>query len=104
MERKERKFPTLDEVVERYFLKNPEEMDDYIKLIFDEFAKDNDIGALLGSLRVLGQVRGVTQLAKDSGLSRRGVQKILSENGNPAFGSVTTILRNMGYRLVPHKI
>lgn len=100
----EKKFPTLDEIEEQYFLEHPEEMDGYIKLIFEEFAKDNDIGALLSSLRVLGHVRGITQLAQDSGLSRRGVQKALSENGNPAFGSVIAILKSMGYRLVPQKV
>lgn len=100
----ERKFPTIDEIEEQYFLEHPEEVDSYITLIFEEFAEDNDIGALLSSLRVLGQVRGVTQLSQDSGLSRRGVQKALSLEGNPAFGSMMNILKSMGYRLVPQKI
>jgi probable addiction module antidote protein len=58
----------------------------------------------LASLRVVGRVKGVSHLAEVSGLSRQGVQKALSENGNPQFGSVNAILHAMGYRLTPQKL
>ncbi|MEW6039627.1 MAG: hypothetical protein AB1648_15500 [Pseudomonadota bacterium] len=32
------------------------------------------------------------------------MQKALSENGNPQFGSVNAILHAMGYRLTPQKL
>jgi DNA-binding phage protein len=37
-------------------------------------------------------------------VSRKGVQKALSENGNPQFGSVNAIMHAMGYRLTPEKL
>ncbi|MHC5737820.1 hypothetical protein [Nostoc sp.] len=41
-----RKFRTLDEFEEEYFRKHPEEIDDYLTEIFQEYAEDNDYGAL----------------------------------------------------------
>lgn len=37
-----RKFRTLDEFEEEYFRKHPEEIDDYLTEIFQEYAEDND--------------------------------------------------------------
>jgi DNA-binding phage protein len=37
-------------------------------------------------------------------MSRKGVQKALSEAGNPEFASVNSIIHAMGYRLAPQKI
>jgi len=99
-----RSFRTLVDVEESYFRDHPEEIDDYLTMIFEEYAKDSDTGALLSSLRVLIRVKGVTQIAEAAGMSRKGVQKALSENGNPEFASVNSIMRAMGYRLAPQKL
>lgn len=98
------KYRSFSEVEESYFRDHPEEMDDYINLIFEEYAKDGETGALLSSLRVLSRVKGVTQIAQETGLSRKGIQKALSEDGNPEFASINAIMRAMGYRLSPQKL
>jgi probable addiction module antidote protein len=95
---------TIGEIEEEYLRNHPEEIDDYITVLFDEYAESGDTAALLSSLRVVGRVKGVTAIAQASGLSRKGVQKALSENGNPQFGSVNAILHAMGYRLTPQKL
>lgn len=87
-----------------YFRDHSEEIDGYISLIFEEYAKDGDTGALLSSLRVLSRVKGITQTSEEAGSSWKGVQKALSENGNPKFASVNAIIHSMGYRLAPQKI
>lgn len=97
-------YRTFNEVEEDYFRDHPEEMDGYMDLIFEEYAKDGDTGALLSSLRVLSRVKGVSQIARETGLSRKGIQKALSENGNPNFASINAIMRAMGYRLAPQKL
>jgi HTH-type transcriptional regulator / antitoxin HigA len=50
---------TLDEFTDQYFRDHPEEIDDYLAEIFQEFAEDNDTGALLASLRVIARVQGL---------------------------------------------
>lgn len=97
-------YRTIGEVEEQYLRDHPEEVDDYISILFDEYAETGDTAALLSSLRVVSRVKGVSRIAETSGLSRKGLQKALSENGNPQFGSVNAILHAMGYRLTPQKI
>jgi HTH-type transcriptional regulator / antitoxin HigA len=48
-----RKFRTLDEFAEQYFCDRPEEIDDYLVEIFQEYAEDNDMGALLALFLIL---------------------------------------------------
>lgn len=99
-----RSYRTFTDVEESYFREHPEEIDDYITILFEEYAKDGDTGALLSSLRVLGRVKGLTKLAEEAGMSRKGVQKALSEEGNPEFASINSIMHAMGYRLAPKKL
>jgi probable addiction module antidote protein len=99
-----RKFRTLDEFAEQYFRDRPEEIDDYLAEIFQEFAEDNDTGVLLVSLRVIARVQGISDMAEQIGMTRQGVQKALSDEGNPRLGNVTSIMKAMGYCLVPQKL
>ena len=98
------KYRTFTDVEESYFRDHPEEMDDYIAILFEEYAKDGNTGALLSSLRVLGRVKGLSKLAEETGLSRKGIQKALSEDGNPEFASINAIMHAMGYKLTPKKL
>lgn len=99
-----RNYRTLSEITEEYLRNHPEEMDSFVSLLFEEYALDGDTAALLSSLRVIGRVKGISIIAENSGLSRKGVQKALSEDGNPKFESVNAIMHAMGYRLAPQKL
>ena len=54
-----RKLRTIDQFTEDYFRAHPEEIDAYLTEISQDFAEDNDPGALLASLRVLAPVHDV---------------------------------------------
>jgi HTH-type transcriptional regulator / antitoxin HigA len=99
-----RKLRTLDEFTDRYFRDHPDEIDDYLTEIFQDFAEDNDTGALLTALRTIARVRGIGEIAEQVGMTRQGLQKALSDEGNPRFGNVTSIMQAMGYCLVPQKL
>jgi probable addiction module antidote protein len=99
-----RKMRTLDEVTEEYFRNHPEEIDDYLTEIFQDYAEDNDTGVLLASLRIIARVRGVSEMAEQTGMTRQGLQKALSGDGNPRLGNITSIMKAMGYCLVPQKL
>lgn len=52
--------------------------------------------------QALGDVarsRNMSQLARDSGLTREGLYRALSEMGNPSFDTVLRVVRALGYRL-----
>lgn len=97
-------YRTLDELEEDYFRRHPEEIGPYLTEIFEEFAQDEDSGALLASLRVIARVKGISALADETGMTRQGLQKALSGRGNPRLENVNAIMRALGYRLVPQKI
>jgi DNA-binding phage protein len=51
-----RKLRTLNEVMEQYFRDHPDEINDYLVEIFQDYAEDHDTGALLASLSCLGPI------------------------------------------------
>lgn len=99
-----RKYRTLDEFTEEYLTTHPGEIDDFLKESFAEYAKDGDSAALLSQLRVIARVKGVSALADEVGMTRRGLQKALSAKGNPRLDNVNAIMQAMGYQLVPEKL
>ncbi|MCF6291876.1 MAG: putative addiction module antidote protein [Robiginitomaculum sp.] len=94
----------LDAVEEDYFRKHPEEMDDYIQEIFAGYAQDRNAPALLASLRVIAKVKGMSNIAQEIGLTRRGLYKALSTQGNPRFDNINALMQSFGYQLMPQKI
>lgn len=96
----------IREIEEAYLRKHPEEIDEYITILFEDYQKDGDLKALLASLRVIGRVKGIGNIAAETGLSRFGIHKVLSEEGNPTFANLNAIMQAMGYRLrvTPEKI
>lgn len=101
---KKETYRNFRDVEEDYFRDHPEEIAAYIEEIFDEYAQDGNSAALLASLRVIAKVKGVSNLAEITGMSRQGVQNALSSKGNPRFDNVNAIMNALGYRLTPEPI
>lgn len=99
-----RSYPTLSEVIEEYLRDNPEEIDSFVSVLFEEYAQDGDTAALLSALRIVSRVKGISLTSEIAGISQTRVQKALSEDGDPKFGNVNAIMHAMGYRLVPQKL
>jgi probable addiction module antidote protein len=99
-----RKYRTLDEVSEEYYRNHPDEIDGYLTTVFEEYAKDGCTPALLSSLRMIARVKGISVIAEQTGLTRNGIQKALSEQGNPRLENINSIMRALGYHLTLQKI
>ena len=54
------------------------------------------IAAALGNV---ARARNMSQLARDTGLSREGIYKALSGNGNPSFATILKIAQALGLRM-----
>lgn len=96
-----RNYRAFREVEEEYFRHHPEEISNYINEIFAGYAEDGNAAALLASLRVIAKVKGITNLAESTGMTRQGIQHALSSKGNPRFDNVNAIMHALGYRLTP---
>jgi probable addiction module antidote protein len=69
--------------------------------IFEAYAADGDTPLLLASLRVIAQVKGVSELAHKTGMTRQCLQKALSGKGNPRLENINAIMQSMGYHIFP---
>ena len=78
-------------------LRTPEEMAAYLDAWFEE-APDDAVG-IARALGDLARARGMSQVARDAGLSRESLYKALSANGNPSFATVLKVARALGVRL-----
>lgn len=99
-----RTLRTRDNVSEEYYRNHPTEIEEYLKMCFEEYAKDGSTAALLSSLRMMARGKGISTLAEETGMTRNGVQKALSEGGNPRFENITAIMQALGYRLAPERV
>lgn len=78
-------------------LRTPEEMAAYL----DAWLAETPVDAP-GIARALGDIvrtKGMSQVARDAGLSSESLYKTLSENGNPSFATVLNVARALGMRL-----
>jgi len=77
-------------------LKDPVEAVGYLNACLE----DGDPEVFLLALRDVARAQGgIAKLAEVTELNREHLYRILSENGNPAFSSLETLLDAMGFRL-----
>ena len=78
-------------------LKNEEDMAAYLEAAIEEAGDDAAfIAKVLGDI---ARARGMSQLAKDTGLGRESLYKALSGEGNPSFATILKVTRALGLRL-----
>ncbi len=99
-----RQYKTVEETHIAYFAEHPAEIDAFIQEAFLEYATDGDSAALLSALRLIARVKGITETAATVGMTRQGLQKALSANGNPRLDNINAIMRSFGYQLVPQRL
>jgi len=78
-------------------LRTPEDCAAYLEAAIEEAGDDPAFIA-----RALGDVaraQGMAQTARTAGLSREGLYKALSAEGNPSFATVVKVLAALGLRL-----
>ena len=79
------------------YLKTEEDMALYFDACIEEDPGDGSlIRAALGDI---GRARGMTQLARDTGLAREGLYKALSSEGNPEFTTIMKVVHALGLKL-----
>lgn len=61
--------------------------------------EDPDPDAFLVAVKTVARARGMTQLAKDSGLGRESLYKALSPGAKPRYETVMKVVRALGVNL-----
>jgi probable addiction module antidote protein len=62
-------------------------------------AEENDPEFLLSVIGDIARSKGMTRLAGELNLDRKGLYKALSSEGNPSFITVSKVLDKLGFRL-----
>lgn len=78
-------------------LRTPEEMAAYLDAWLEE--APDDVGGLARALGEIARAKGMTQVAKEIGLSRESLYRALSADGNPSFATVLKVTKALGLRL-----
>jgi probable addiction module antidote protein len=53
------------------------------------------------ALGVVARARGMTQLARDTGIARESLYKALSDGGNPEFATILKVMKALNLKLLP---
>ena len=77
------------------YLHSEAEIAEYLRQVLE----DNDPAELAGALGDIARARGMTQLARDTGLSRESLYKSLSGERAPSSDTLFKVIRAMGFKL-----
>lgn len=78
-------------------LETDEDMALYLDACVEEDPGDGSlIRAALGDI---ARAKGMSQLARDTGLAREGLYKALSADGNPEFSTIMKVIKALGLKL-----
>jgi probable addiction module antidote protein len=77
------------------YLKTEEDMAQYLEAALE----DGDPGVVAAVLGDIARAKGMTKIAKKSGLGRESLYKALSREGNPEFVTVLKVVKALGLKL-----
>lgn len=77
------------------YLSSEEEIAEYLRQVLE----DNNPAELAGALGDIARARGMTQLARDTGLSRESLYKSLSGERAPSSDTLFKVIHAMGFKL-----
>lgn len=77
------------------YLETKQDIAGYLSAVIAE----NDTALLLAAIGDIAKAKGMTRLAKETGMSRTSLYKSLSINGNPEFATIMTVMKSLGVKL-----
>lgn len=78
-------------------LKTEADIEAYLEACLEEAG--DDPAFIAHALGVVARARGMTQLARDTGLGRESLYKALSGEGNPSFATIMKVIKALGLKL-----
>ena len=78
-------------------LRTPEEMAAYLEACIEE--ANGDAAFIAKALGDIARARGMSQVARDAGLSRESLYKALSGERSPTFDTILKVISALGLKL-----
>ena len=79
------------------YLQTEEDIADYMEAVMEEAG--DDAGFVAHALGIVARARNMSQLARDAGITREGLYKAFSADGNPSFATVAKVAGALGLRV-----
>jgi probable addiction module antidote protein len=79
------------------YLETGEDMALYLDACLEEDAGDGSL--IRAALNDIARARGMTDLARATGITREGLYRALSASGNPELSTVLKVIRALGIKL-----
>lgn len=79
------------------YLRTPEDMAAYLEACIEE--ADGDAAFIAKALGDIARAQGMTQVARDAGLSRESLYKALSGERSPSFDTILKVISALGLKL-----
>ena len=79
------------------YLKTEEDIQLYLEACIEEAGDDPSF--IIHAFGVIARSKNMSQLARDTGLTREGLYKALSPEGNPTFSTVAKVAKALGFKL-----
>jgi probable addiction module antidote protein len=76
-------------------LDTEEDMATYLEVALE----DGDLTLIGAALGDIARAKGMTQIARDTGLGRESLYKALSPDGNPEFATILKVIYTLGLKL-----
>ena len=74
--------------------------DEDIVAYLEACAEENDPALMAHALGAIARARNMSQLARDTGLTREGLYKALSGDGNPSLATVMKVAHALGFQVI----
>ena len=84
------------------FLETDKDIQLYLAACIEEAGDDPEF--IVHALGVIARAKNMSQLARDTGLSREGLYKALSPEGNPTFATVAKIAKALGLQITVQQL
>lgn len=78
-------------------LKTDEDIQLYLEACVEE--AEDDPALIIHALGVVARAKNMSQLSRETGLSREGLYKALSADGNPTFATIAKVTKALGFKL-----
>jgi probable addiction module antidote protein len=72
---------------------------DAVSAYLTEALETGDPAFVADALGIIARARGMTEVAREAGVSRESLYRALSSGGNPEFGTVMRVAQALGLRL-----
>ena len=89
----------MAEKFSRYDTADYLETEEDIRLYLEACLEDGDPALVTAALGDIARARNMTQLAKEVGLTRAGLYKALSPEGNPSYATVAKVAKALGLKI-----